>query len=60
MYITNRNQIAISATEISKLLQKEPGPFLTTIIDDIETKIVIKELINDKKVLKTYIINNYS
>lgn len=60
LYITNRNQIAISAKEISKLLQKEPGPFLTTIIDDIETKIVIKELINDKKVLKTYIINNYS
>lgn len=60
LYITSRNEIAITSKEICKLLNKKPGSFLKVILDDIESKIVKKELINDKKVLKKYIINNYT
>ncbi len=59
LYIKNRSQIAITPKEICKLLKKEPGPFLKTIIDDIEKKLVVKELTNDISVLKQYIVDNY-
>ncbi|MDD2181242.1 MAG: hypothetical protein PHW32_02610 [Bacilli bacterium] len=60
LYITNRGEIAITAIEICEIFNSKPGPFLKPIIDDIECKLVKKEIINDKDVLKDYVINNYS
>ncbi len=59
LYITNRSEISITSREICELLNKKPGSFLKTIFDDIECKLVKKELTNDKDVLKKYVINNY-
>ncbi len=60
LYITNRQQIKVSAMEISKLLKREPGSFLKLIIDDLERNLVVKKLKNEKEELKSYILNNYS
>ena len=59
LYITNRSEIIITSREICELLNKKPGSFLKTIFDDIECKLVKKELTNDKDVLKKYVVNNY-
>ncbi len=60
LYIKNRNQIAVTAKEICELTKKKPGPFLKSVIDDIEIKLVQKELSNDSDEIKKYIINNHS
>lgn len=59
LFITNRSEIAITSEEICQLLNINPGKLLKTIFDDLEDKLVKKELINDNHVLRNYIINNY-
>ena len=43
----------------SKLLNKKPGKFLTDVFNDLETKIINKELVNDKDEIIKYIKNKY-
>ncbi|HHW69700.1 MAG TPA: hypothetical protein GX747_05140, partial [Tenericutes bacterium] len=57
--INSINDININANEICMLLNKKPGYFLKEIFNDIERKIVYKELENDKEVLKKYISDKY-
>lgn len=59
LYIKNITEINIEAEEICELLNKKPGKFLKDIFNDIEKKIVNKALINDKDVLKNYILKKY-
>lgn len=60
LYITNRKDISITAEEICVMLKKEPGPFLKIIFDDIEEKLLKKELSNENKVLSNYILENHN
>lgn len=57
--IKDRNEIAITADEICKLLDREPDSFLKTIFDDIEFLILKKIIKNDKRVLSEYIKQVY-
>lgn len=57
--IKDRNEINITGNDIMDILNKKPGAYLKNILLDIEKKIVLGELVNDNKVLKEYIINNY-
>ena len=59
LYIHNRSEIKIDAKEICELLNKEPGKFISEIFNDLEYKLVNKQLQNDKEQLKKYIIENY-
>ncbi|MDD2518908.1 MAG: hypothetical protein PHI05_02090 [Bacilli bacterium] len=59
LYITNRSEMNITSKDICEILDKKPGPFLNPIITDIEGKIVRKELLNDKDILKEYVKSNY-
>ena len=59
LYIYNRSDIKLEAKEICTLLNKRPGKFLKEIFDDLEFKLVNKELENDKDNLKEYIVENY-
>ena len=55
-----KGEIALSALDISELLNKKPGSFLKEILDDLEEKIINDILINDKESLKKYIVETYS
>ena len=57
--IKSKNDIAVSSSDIPKILNKKPGKYIKNILDDIEKKIINNELENDYDVLKTYILNNY-
>ena len=57
--IKDRNEIAITADEICKLLDRKPDSFLKTIFDDIEFLILKKIIKNDKRVLSEYIKQVY-
>lgn len=59
LYIKNIIEINIEAEEICELLNKKPGKFLKDIFNDIEKKLVNKALINDKAVLKNYVLKKY-
>ena len=59
LYIHNKTEIKIEPEEICEILNKRPGKYLKEILNDIEYKLVNKELENDNNVLRTYIINNY-
>lgn len=59
LYIYNKSDIKIEAKEICSLLNKRPGKFLKEIFDDLEFKLVNKELENDKEKLEQYILENY-
>ena len=50
----------INAEQICHLLKRKSGPFLKDILNDLEYKILKKELINEQNVLEEYIINNYN
>lgn len=60
LYIHNKTDIMISAKEICRLLNKEPGGFLRSIFDDLEYKLVNKFIHNDEESLRKYILDNYS
>ncbi len=58
--IHNKTDISITHREICMILDKNPGRFLSTIMKDIEYKIINKQLENKKEVLINYIRENYS
>lgn len=55
-----RSDIVINGSDIMKLLNRNSGEYLRQILDDIEQKIVMNELENDKQLLEKYVLNNYS
>ena len=57
--IMSIKDINITGEEIMKILKKDGGPYITEIYDDLERKIIKKELKNNKKEIKQYIIINY-
>lgn len=57
--IKNKLEIKINALEICSLLNKEKGSWIKDLIDEIEEKIILKELDNDSLKIKDYIIKNY-
>lgn len=58
--IKNHKDIVINGEQICNLLRKKPGPYVKKILNDIENKILKKELVNEKNALKKYIIDNYN
>jgi tRNA nucleotidyltransferase (CCA-adding enzyme) len=58
LQIHSKNEIAISALEIADILNQKPGGYLKDILNELEALIITNELINDKEVLKEYIIKN--
>ena len=57
--IKDRNEINITTNEICELLDKGPNSYLKDIYNDLEYKILKRELINDKNKIKEYIKTNY-
>ena len=57
--ITSLKDINISAIDIAKMLNKDPGNYLKEIFKDIEDKILKLEVDNDHDSLCKYIKNNY-
>lgn len=57
--IKNRDEIDIDAKEICKILNCKPGSIIGDIYNDLENKIILGELINNKNDLILYIVNNY-
>lgn len=60
LYIHNKTDIKIEANEICNILNRKPGKYLKEIFNDLEYKLVNKHLVNDKEVLKQYVIDEYS
>ena len=42
-----------------KLLNREPGKYLTDIYSDLEEKILLSELDNNKEIISKYIVSKY-
>ena len=59
MPIHSKNDIILKPEKICDILEKEPGGFLKTILNDLEDKILLGSLKNTKKDLTSYITNNY-
>lgn len=59
MQIHGKFDIAITPSQISELLNKNPGSFLKDIMNDLEEKLLEDQLENKKENLESYIINNY-
>lgn len=57
--IKNINQICIDGREICDLLNIKPSKIIKTILKDLETRIIYKELVNEKDIIKEYIKKNY-
>ena len=57
--IHNKNDIAINGKDISESLNKSPGDYIKTILNDIEIKILYSELENDRNFLLKYVVDNY-
>ncbi len=57
--IYSQKDINVSAMEIVKYLNKEPGNYLSVIYKDLEEKIINQELENEKDELLKYIGDNY-
>ena len=57
--ITSRKDIKIDAMKISKVLNQEPGGYIEDIYKDIEHKILLGKLNNNKEDLVKYILENY-
>lgn len=57
--IKEKSEINISAKDICKLLDIKPGKIIGEIFNDLETKIINKELVNDKDEIIKYIKNKY-
>lgn len=58
--IKSRKDIAVDANTIGKVLNKEPGGYLKEIFEDLEEKILTKQIKNKKAVLLKYIVKNYN
>ncbi len=57
--IKSRIDIAITPMEICKLLNKEAGPFLKSVLTDLENKILDNTLNNTKEEISDYILKEY-
>lgn len=57
--ITSRTNIEIEATDIAKLLNREPGKYLKKIYEVLEYKILHKELNNNYDDISSYIVETY-
>lgn len=58
--IKGKEEIKITSNEICSLFNKKPGPFIKEIYDELEYKILNKELKNENKKIKLYLKNKYS
>ena len=58
--ITSRKEIDITSKDIMGLLNKKPGSYFRDIYNDLEVKILNKELDNTKEEISSYILSNYS
>ncbi|MBQ2639771.1 MAG: hypothetical protein IJF92_03310 [Bacilli bacterium] len=57
--IHTRNDLDITSEEIMKLLNKEPGGYLTEIYNDLIEKVLYRKIENKNNILTNYIITNY-
>lgn len=57
--IYSKKDIKLSAMDITRILQREPGNYLSDILLDIENKIVIGDINNDYDSLSSYVKDNY-
>ena len=57
--IKSNVEIVTQPIDIMGILNKESGPYLKVIMEDLEYKILHSELENDENVLIDYIIKNY-
>lgn len=57
--IYNKKEISIRDIEIANLLEKEPGPYLKDIVEDIEKNIIYGNVENEKEKLMEYLISKY-
>lgn len=58
--IKSRTDIVVNGSDIIKVLNSTPGEYLRKIIADIEEKIIMGILKNEKQEITEYIIKNYS
>lgn len=58
--IKAKNEIQLTGFDIMKLLNKNSGKYLKSILADIEEKIINNELENDREVLAEYVLSFYS
>lgn len=59
MPIKSRKDLCVDASTIAKVLEKEPGGYLKDIYEDLEDKILTKQIKNKKAVVLKYIVKNY-
>ena len=59
LLIHNQQEIAINALEICELLNRKPDSYLKEILKDLEYRLINNELINDKEIIKRYLITKY-
>lgn len=59
LVISSRKDIDISAKEIAKCLRSNPGSYIGKVMDDIEERIVLGKLVNDKEKIMKYIEKFY-
>ena len=57
--ISNRHDIVLKADDIMMLLGKDRGEYLSTIINDLERRILNREIKNDKDELSRYVASKY-
>lgn len=55
--IKSQAEIKLKVPELCHILKKKPGAWVKKVYQDLETNIINKELTNDPKTLKEYIIN---
>ena len=58
--IKSRHDIKITPIDIMEVLSKNAGPYIKDVMDDIEYNILENKLENDSKILKDYVLANYS
>ena len=57
--IYSKKDINIKAIDIANILEREPGGYLSDILDDIEKKIINMDIDNEYDSIVNYIKNNY-
>ena len=57
--IHSKKEINIKEIEIANLLERKPGTYIKEIFNDIEKKIIYKEINNSKEQIINYIIKEY-
>ena len=57
--IHSKNDINIKAMDIAKILNREPGNYLSDILVDIEREIIMGNIDNDYENISKYVLDNY-